>query len=121
MDKKFKKVAPKVDKSIISKFEEKESIDEEKNEIHIPKAEVDSVKTTIKRRKCKLESLSDEEKKERQIKQIEEWRNKNNDYSKEARKKYYAENKEEILAKRRQKRLEEKEIIRKYKELLNIQ
>lgn len=47
--------------------------------------------------------------------QMKDWRSKNPEYNRTYRQKYYAEHREEILEKRRQKRLEEKQIIEAFR------
>ncbi len=55
--------------------------------------------------------LGEEEKKQRQKEQMKKWRDEHPDYNKSYRKKYYEENREKILAKRREKRIEQKALV----------
>ncbi len=78
--------------------------------------EVKSVESKdSKRSKTKLSDLSTIEKFERQKEQMKSWRSKNPEYNKTYRQKYYAEHRDEILEKRRMKRLEERKIIEAFK------
>ncbi len=66
-------------------------------------------------KRTKLGDLSEEERVNRHREQMKEWRDKNPTYSKTYRQKYYAEHREEILEKRRLKRLEEKKNLEEFK------
>lgn len=68
-----------------------------------------------KPKKTKLGELSEDEKAERHKEQMKMWRSKNPEYNKTYRQKYYAENREAILEKRRAKRAEEKKILEEFK------
>lgn len=77
--------------------------------------EPDSVHPMQSARRSKLMNLSLEEKKQRQREQQKKWLAEHPDYNKTYREKYYQENREKILAKRRQKRAEEKKLLEEYK------
>jgi hypothetical protein len=63
----------------------------------------------------KLSSLSEDEKKLRHKEQMKKWREEHESYNKSYRQKYYAENREKILGKRRETRIEEKKLLEEFK------
>jgi len=65
--------------------------------------------------RTKLSDLSDEDKFLRHKEQMKEWREQHQDYNKTYRQKYYAENRDKILEKRRIKRQEEKKVLEEFK------
>jgi hypothetical protein len=102
-------------KAIVEKEETKDIKSDDSDETDSCDSSKGSSTVNDRKSRTKLGELSEAEKDERHRDQMKEWRSKNPDYNKTYRQKYYAEHREEILEKRRQKRVEEKKLLEEFK------
>jgi hypothetical protein len=98
------------EQKIVSEYKDYKNRQEIVKEYQAKKEDSKAVKS-----RTKLSDLSDEDKVLRHKEQMKEWREQHPDYNKTYRQKYYAENRDKILEKRRMKRQEEKKALEEFK------
>lgn len=103
-------------KKILDETPQQDCEDSDSDECLTSRASCTKSSSIKSRDKSKLSPLSSEEKQSKHKSQMKEWRSKNPEYNRTYRQKYYADHREEILEKRRQKRQEEKRILEAYKQ-----